>query len=331
MFRVILLKQIYPFEKKNQNVFSFKIFLKIKMNKSVLSPISDKTVTSKMNKIVLLREQRKEAISKHEFSQAQEIDKEIAQIKQDVIEYQERIILLDFEQKIRKHVEVFNVAYDKLKSNFDEQVHMVRVRYNKFFIDTQISQKTELLNAEREYKDSISRENLRRIPECENMLELSRKAATNGQYDEARSLKEKACDVAKANLEKRIQMVDEEFLEKRKKLLLQFEEVLTQLESKFNFDLITIEKKKKQAVEKEKENRSSQIQSTYSKTKLKLVQSGASKDSIEASKLLVKNLREILGELGCPIPKGIGADIPSSGPGSPHPSHSFRSESVEDE
>lgn len=298
------------------------------MDKTALSPIPDKAVTAKINK---LREQRKEAIKKHEFLQAQEIDKEIAKIKLDVIDNQKKIILRDFDQKIRKDIEVFNEAMEKLEINFDEQIHAIRVRYHRFFTDTQLSQKTELLNAEREYKDSISRENLRKIPECEKKMELSRKAATNGQYEEAIALKAEAAQISKENLDERIQAVDREFIDKREKLLLQFGKVMKQLASKFEVDLSSIDKKRNQAIEKEKENRTSQIQSTYSRCKLKLVQSGAVKDSITASKILVADLREILGELGCPMPKEIGADIPSSNPGSPTANYSMKNETTDKE
>lgn len=298
------------------------------MDKTVLSPIPDKGVTAQINK---LREKRKELINKHEFLEAQKIDEEIAKIKLKVIDHQKDIICKDFDEKIRKNVEVFNEAMDKLEASFDEQTHTVRVRYHRFFNDTQLSQKTELLNAEREFKDSVSRENLRKIPDCEKKLELSRKAATNGQYQEAIALKNEAAQIAKQNLEERIREVENEFIDKREKLLLQFEKVLKQLASKFEVDLASIEKKKKQAIEKENENRTSQIQSTFSRSKLKLVQSGAVKDSIEASKLLFKNLSKILEELGCPMPQGIGADIPTSIPGSPLTTSSLKSELLEDE
>lgn len=298
------------------------------MDKTVLSPIPDKSVTAQINK---LREKRKELINKHEFLEAQKIDEEIAKIKLKVIDHQKDIICKDFDEKIRKNVEVFNEAMDKLESSFDEQTHTVRVRYHRFFNDTQLSQKTELLNAEREFKDSISRENLRKIPDCEKKLELSRKAATNGQYQEAIALKNEAAQIAKQNLEERIREVENEFIDKREKLLLQFEKALKQLASKFEVDLASIEKKKKQAIEKENENRTSQIQSTFSRSKLKLVQSGAVKDSIEASKLLFKNLSKILEELGCPMPQGIGADIPTSIPESPLTTSSLKSELLEDE
>ena len=292
------------------------------MDKTLLSPIPDKVITAKINK---LRDQRKEFINKHEFLKAQEIDKEIAKVKQEVIDRQKQIIQLDFEQKIRDHVKVFNEALDKLEVDFKTQVHTVRVRYHRFFSDTQLSQKTELLNAEREYRDTISRENLRKIPDCEKKLELSRKAAMNGQYDEAIMLKNEATQIAKKDLEERNQKVDKEFNDKRDKLLSHFEESMRQLASKFDIDLASIEKKKRQAIEMENENRASQIKSTFSKYALKLVQSGAIKESIEASKLLESDLREILGELGCPMPKELDKEIAPSTPTSPKTNQSFQS------
>ena len=277
------------------------------MKKTSLSPIPPKETNAKINK---LRELRKEAIKKHDFSQAQEIDKQIEQVKLEVTDRQKQIVRLNFDEKIRLHVKQCNIDLDKLDKDFDEQIHTVRTRYHRFFQDTQLSQKTELLNAEREFQDSLSREHLRRIPDCEDILAQSRKAATNGQYEQAMALKEEATKAAQIDLEKRTSAVTNDFEDKRSKLLDQFEEVITQLGKKFDEEIKIIEEKKKQQIKDAQDNREGQIKATLEKSKLQLVSSAAT-TAEDATRLLLDDLREILEELGCPMPSKIGSETPS--------------------
>ncbi|OHS97537.1 hypothetical protein TRFO_36221 [Tritrichomonas foetus] len=285
------------------------------MEQSSLSPIPDKVTNAKINK---LRDLRKDAINHHDFVRAQEIDKEITNVKQEALKRQREIIHENFSNKIKAHVDHFNNTFDRVEKDFDDQDHSVRLRYHKFFEDTQLTQKTELLNAEREFHDSLTRENLRRIPAHEKILEQSRKAATNGQYDEAIALKATASDLAKEDLEKRISAVEKDFIEKRESLFDQFKKVIEQLQQKFSVDRKKIEEKRNQALETENSNRDNQITATLGKFTLKLVQSGAAKDSKEAEEILRADLVELLDELGCPMPAAKGEEnagkTPTKGP-----------------
>ena len=270
------------------------------MDQVSVSPILDKAVNAKIGK---LRDQRKEAINKHDFLRAQEIDHEIEAVKLEAIEQVRDKLRESFKAKVNEQFSNYNYAIDKIMQDFDDQLKTVKNHHHRLFEETQLRQKTDLLNNEREFKDNMTRENCRRIPAHEKILEDARKAATNGQYEQAIAMKEEAHKIAEKDLHVRIENVEKTFINKREMMFDEFKKVLRSMEQKFILDKENVEEKRRQALKAENANYNNQIKATVSKFSTKLVSNQCVKDTNEAATILNQDLEELFEELEAPLPE----------------------------
>lgn len=250
------------------------------------------------DKIRSLREQRKESIRVHNFERAKEIDEEILQIKKDAADRLQRETREDFKRHLANILTKFQEKALVVKDECDQEVKMCRTRYHKIFLDMQSLQKNELADLEIEFANSRSRENLRKIPQYEQILEHSRKAATAGQYEEALSLREDARIFAQDDLQRRLAQVEDDFMQQRQGLLDKFRVAIVALQQRLKVDLERLESNRIARFEEEDKSKTAQIAVLVQKVQGKLVSGGALPDAQTAAHALEQDKKAVLQDFG---------------------------------
>ena len=238
----------------------------------------DKLSIKAENKVTKLRSKRKQFISTMQYEEAQKIDVEIADHHQSVIEEAVKIVVEEFIDALEAYLQR-NVDND---SKVDEEKEVLleehRRKYHVIFKETQRKHLSELAVIEQRYMDNRMRETERCCPEQIHLLELSKKAAMNGDYEQALALRDKSRTISQQNMEERLKKIEEDFLAQRVEAINGYRGVFEQIIDKFNHGIEVIEKEAEKKHASIAVNRERQLLSYYQKsiTKLSTVAKGHS-------------------------------------------------------
>lgn len=252
--------------------------------------------------IASLREARKQAIGVLDYERAQALEAEIAETKSAAIEEYVNNIRENCRQSLIDCYHRYEVTLARVRSECDAEERDVRLRFHKQFQNLQNTQRAELVRAERELAEARNRENLRRVPELDRLIELSKKAAEAGQYDAAIALRNQSRDAVRDDLEKRLANVEADFIQNRQSLFEAFRKQIELLALKLENEIRKVEEKKRAKLQKEISNRENQMNITVQKAVGKIVPAGIP----DPGRLLEADMVEVLEEIGCPLPAGRG-------------------------
>lgn len=220
---------------------------------------------SLQNSISAMRNQRKKAIDLLDFEMAEQITEEIEIHKSSASAGIIAQIKEEFTPDITSCIERSYDLLDELSREKEEKEKVIRFRYHRIFKDIQRTHMGTFEDLETKYADARSRENDRRVPQQFHLLELAKKAATNGQFKEAISLRDQSRVVAQQDLEKRLQAVDEDFDNNRSRILAQQRVEIIQLVQRLQSELQTLEETMNGKYAQANSNRDKQLIALYNK------------------------------------------------------------------
>jgi hypothetical protein len=218
------------------------------------------------NRILSLREDRKQAIIHHEFEHAQELENEIASVKSEAVNQASAKLHDEFRQAAITYLTRWRAQYIEIQNKAEDDEFDIRERYERQFLEMQELHKQKLIKAEKEYEDARIREDLRKNPKQELLLEQSRKAAGGSEYATAIRLREESRVVGQNDLESRLVQLDTQFLATRNAMFETFRGEFQQLTSRLTAEIGKVQGKAAQRLQSEEANRKTQMGSLLQKT-----------------------------------------------------------------
>ena len=162
---------------------------------------------------------RKQAILRYDYSEAENLEFQLKEIKISQNELKKQQIIDCFEPEIQKITDRSkkSVISMKIQNRINEE--KIRESISKHYHEMQARHKSEMSCFESEYKKQREIEAKRPVPESFELLEQSQKEAFNSNYAKARELKDESVEVRRREIEKRIKAVDEKYEEGMKKIM----------------------------------------------------------------------------------------------------------------
>ena len=222
------------------------------------------------DKIAKLRSKRRGMINTLNFEDAIKIDEEIESHHKSSLEESIQIILDEYALSIEHYIKMSaekSESYDVEKS---KAIRDFRLKFHHYFQDLKQQQLQSLSEIEFKYQETRKRENNRRIPEQAELLEQSKKAAMNGDYQKALELRNNSRIVGQEKIYERLLQLEDDFNQQREDMIKSQRGNLEQLVLKFNNGLELIENKAKSKQEMVTQNRNTQLISSYQKALSKL-------------------------------------------------------------
>ena len=257
------------------------------------------------NSISAMRNQRKRAIELLDFEKAEQITEEIEEHKSSASIGIINQIKEEFTPEITACIERNYDQLEELSREKDEKEKVIRFRYHRIFKDIQRQHMATFEALETKYADARSRENDRRVPQQFHLLELAKKAATNGQFKEAISLRDQSRVVAQQDLEKRLQAVDEDFEVNRARILGQQRGEIVQLVQRLEAELQTLEETMNAKYAQANSNREKQLIALYQKYSSRVRSQLYEKEANALMGDLQNDFLEICAAYECECPEGV--------------------------
>jgi hypothetical protein len=245
-------------------------FIATKFKRPTAVPMAFTLPKEATARIISLREERKRAINHHEFERAQELEQEIAQVKEDAVDDSSAAIFAEFQSAVTNYITRWRQQYSEIQAESNRLIFNIRDRYHRQFTELQVIHKQKLLKAEKEYEDLRIREDLRRQPKLEQILEQSKKAAAASEYATAVSLREESRRIAQADLEGRLTNLETSFLSNRDAMFEQFREEFRQLTARLTAEIHKVIAKTRQRLDSEEKNKDTQMNGLKQKAQSKL-------------------------------------------------------------
>lgn len=256
-------------------------------------------------RIETLRNDHKKAIKLCEYEYAKELEKQIRDVKRLAIEEYIAQVLEALELNLHACCDNYEESVDTIKREHAEQERVIRKRYHLSFTDLKNTQVSKLVKLEKELDDSRLREHLREIPEMNDLLEQSRKAAESGLYDDAVDLRDQARAGMREIREKNLQRVEDDFIQKRRDYLERFKEEVKTMSEQLDSDLKNNRIKTKKKIAVKGENRDNHIRDLMHKATAKVAKAktGKAEKGEETPATTVQNeAARILAERGFALP-----------------------------
>ncbi|KAH0794371.1 hypothetical protein GPJ56_001664 [Histomonas meleagridis] len=176
-----------------------------------------------------LRLHKKAAIQALDFDAAEEYDRQIQlqfqQIRNNEIEKIFKEITKELATVIARYLKLENdvVVYK------DKKEISINKTYQELLRKTKIKQEKELKDLEKSHMAGMLREAEREVPEQIDLLEKSKEAATEGDYELARSLLTKSREVGEEELVSRQKKIHKEFKESQPLLISRHQKDIEQI------------------------------------------------------------------------------------------------------
>ena len=173
--------------------------------------LQDNDETDLQQKILDLRQQRKNAISLQDFDMAEEIHQKLNDLTMrtntdlEVVEQQSyRTALIELIQNYKEKL-------NYIKNDFHEKELKIRQRINLSFEEKKKEHINQLIQFEREKAETLIQQQMKESPEYKILILQSQHEATNGNYDEARKLQAEAEQKKMEDISKRIYETNQEY------------------------------------------------------------------------------------------------------------------------
>ncbi|OHT07829.1 hypothetical protein TRFO_23768 [Tritrichomonas foetus] len=263
------------------------------------------------NTISKLRSKRKKMIASLKYEEAQKIDDEIVVHHQNAIEDSIQIIISEFEEVVNSYLQRIYDSDQYIDKECNELINEHQKKYHYNFKNIQQEHLQALALIESRYQDSRMRENERRYPEQTHLLELSKKAALNGDYQQALELRDKSRIVAQESLENRLNQLEMDFNSQREEKINEFKTIFEQMVARYNGGFDVHRKAAEKKHEAFKTNRDLQLTSFYQKATTKLNSIFKSSSVIQQADLQLRAILKSQCESFNYIPPSITAVLPA--------------------
>jgi len=251
---------------------------------------ANKTITE-------LRKVKKDAIKNLNYEYAKSVEEQIKQIHIDLEESIEKETKEEFLGKMEELIENSTRILKSIEIEYQNKERSVRTRMNDLFETMKQEHYSILINFEKLYAEAKLNESNWVPPEYTNILELSRKTAAVGQFDEAIALRKQAEDYLRVSCEARFAKVDEEFEEKKETMFKKQQEDIESLVKKLKEELENLEIRKELEINDQHSIRSTKV--------ISLLQIYNTKTKNTGSKVYEAMAIEMLNKYGYEEPTGI--------------------------
>lgn len=282
------------------------------MNSNIPSPLKSPTkrgntaVLSDLNQqIAILRSKKKDAISNLDYSSAKSYDQEIAVLRNDSFQRLLKNLNKEFKDKIVEIVESYNGTNNEISKKYFESEVKYRRKTNSVFEELKKVHISQLIECEKEFSSLRLRETQRSIPQYDELINESKHAALQGNYETARMLQEKAEFCAQSELEIKLAKIDQNYEFQLSQIRSQQKESMQFLVNKFVDGLKEMKERETNRLLLETSNRDSYIYGELAKYKRKLGTLVPVEECTKYENQLEKYLGEILLELNTTIPKNV--------------------------
>ena len=235
------------------------------------------TISSAManEKLVELRNCKKAAIQALDFDAAEEYDRQI----QEQFEQIRNNAIDKISKEIIKELTTLISRYLKLESDVfvykDKKEISINKMYQELLRKTKVKQEKEIKELEKAHMAGMLREAEREVPEQIDLLEKSKEAAIEGDYELARSLLNKSREVGEEELVSRQEKINQEFKESQPMLIARHQKDIEQITKSYEDEI--------EALQTEFEDRHSMVIQRYqSDIALLRQRAEARMDSVEA-------------------------------------------------
>ena len=160
------------------------------------------------------------------------------------------------------------------------------------------------------YADARVRENERRVPEQFRLLELAKEAATQGQFQESLELRDQSRLVTQKDLEKRLQIVDEEFEANITKALAQQREEIIGLGERLQVELNNLEEATNHKYSEMNANRDKELTSLFQRISARIKSTiRGREDATAALQRFQSEMIDVCQAYECQVPDGISTIV----------------------
>ena len=257
-------------------------------------------------KISNLKFEKRDAIEKLDYNRAQEIDNMIEQEKLKAFENYYNSLTNEYSTTIKDVVQFFEEKYNNLEKRFYHKQNQTREHYNQVFEDVKKKQLQELAQLEKTYKDACNRENLRYIhnyiPGKNDLIRKSQQAATSGNYELAKQIKEEAEQYGLSYLQERLEIQQNKFENKKNSLMTHNQQVISNLNTSFTNEMNNITEKNLRSIQDIHYNRETQFLDISMKYSQKLFQTQHYATLDDAKKIIYDILQDICIHADITIP-----------------------------
>ena len=170
-------------------------------------------------KIQELRLLHKNAIEKLDFLDAENIEKQISELKAEEQKNRISTIKTDFEETIRNLIKLYKQKLSTLNEKKELNIYSFRVQINTNFENLKAKQINEIAELEKMYANERIKETQRSSPEYENIILRAKSAGIMHDYKLAAELQNSANLVSQSYIEKRLALIDKDFEVKNDSLM----------------------------------------------------------------------------------------------------------------
>ena len=186
------------------------------------------------NQISEIIKQKKNAIKTLEYDEAEDLDNLIKEIKQQESEEKTKKILNYFEKEvenIRERSDNNAIALKLQNRQNEEKIRkMISISYQKL----QKKHRIEISSLELEYEKQKTIESSRKVTKALNLLSQSQNEAMLGNYSRARELKAESENVTNSEIQKRLEILEQNYQNNLNKILDSSQKDLISLSAKLN-------------------------------------------------------------------------------------------------
>ena len=189
------------------------------------------------DKLVDLRNKKKLAIQSLNFDAAEENDKQI-QIQNELI-ISDRIEKINIEilKELQRHIKKYAKVYSDIDEYAFQQENSLNLSFQGLFDKAQIQYEKESESIDSSHGTTLLREAEREVPEQMELLERAKQEATQGNYSEARRLREQARTVGENEIRRRKNQIDLEFSQSHSILDQKHQETTNRIDAKYRDEI----------------------------------------------------------------------------------------------
>lgn len=275
---------------------------------SSTSPSIKKSPNSK--KIQELRLLHRNAIDKLDFLEAENIEKQIFELKAGTQNDQISAIKSEFEEAILNHINYYKQKLAEIIDTKESNDYDFRVQINTSFENLKLKQMNEMADLEKVYANDRLKETQRLSPDYENLILRAKSAGALHDYKLAAELQNSAFLVSQSYLDKRLAQVDKDYEAKNEALMQKHTKEIILLVRRLESGLQKIIEKSEKAQNQEKNILDSKLINEYKKVSRK-IQLQANEISSHLQEI-DQSLSQILVENSIDIPKILCESVKNS-------------------
>ena len=283
--------------------------MKVRLNKNLKMKRSPET-----KEIAKLRETQKVAIAAMDFDTAEEISKQIENIRTFALDAYLNPVKDSLSEDVRTEIADYFMRTDNIRQTKQDRILDHRREMSLEFDKTKSKHIKQLVDLETEFETMRMKEAQRTTPEYEEMIKQAKDAAAVGAFDDARSIQDHAIRLHEQEIERKMIKIDEELKVQTDIIISGQREELERLVKKFNDGILLIENKEKNELQRELEVRDSRLVGYVNKAAKRLVAEAPSgyTDYVVCRRILSNFMVEILASYEIEIPKEVLAYNPKT-------------------